>query len=85
MTVPLFESGGAAGPAGEPQVTTMTAPSTTSSQSGTSGQPAVGVQLGGGQGKPVVYVGSVALGYEDVLIMLILVQALLTVYMGVSD
>jgi len=43
------------------------------------GQPALDFQPGGGSGKPVVRLGSTVLGYEDVIMLLVLVQAAATV------
>jgi len=39
------------------------------------GQATVDFQPGGGSGKPVVRIGSTRLGYEDILLMLVIIQA----------
>ena len=76
MTVPLVESAGAAGGSGQPQAHTMDVqPSASSMTGGTGGQPALEFQPGGSQGKPVIRVGSTSLGYEDVLPILVVIQA----------
>jgi hypothetical protein len=76
MTVPLVEEAGAAGSPGQPQATTMVqdGPATADQPA-----PALDFQPGGGAGKPVVRIGSTTLGYEDVIMLLVLVQALATV------
>ena len=79
MSVPLFETQSAA-PAGQQEmVATTTSGGGSMPAQQTQPQATFDFQPGGGGGKPVIRVGSTALGYEDVLLMLVMVQALATV------
>jgi len=86
MSVPLVESTGAVGSADQPQVTTMGGPmvhppapgSSTRQQSSTSGESSVDFQPGGRGTDPVIQIESTQLGYEDVLLLIALVQVVAT-------
>jgi len=96
MTVPLVESTGAVGSADQPQVTTMGGPavypsapgSSTRRQSSASGESSVDFQPGGRETDPIIRIGETRLGYEDVLLLVALVQVVATtvrLWMEVTD
>jgi len=96
MTVPLVESTGAVGSADQPQVTTTGGPMvhppapgpSTRQQSSTSEASSVDFQPGGRETDPVIRIGGTRLGYEDVLLLVALVQVVATtvrLWMEVSD
>jgi len=83
MSVPLVESAGAVGPdPGQPQVTTMTGAQPPRDEGG------VDFQAGGRESGPLLVIGGIRLGYEDVLLLVALVQVFASavrLYVEVSD
>lgn len=71
-SVSLIEQHGAGPTPGQPQVTTM------GSMQGQESQATIDFQPGGGTGKPVLRVGSTTLGYEDLLIIVGMVNLVAT-------